>query len=237
VSKTTSAKKDKADAGFEKQYFERTLPAPRRGYPQGWMSPLDLQVIYNASYMTKGPILEVGPFVGRSTAAICYGLRDRKREGMEPTPFDTLDLGITSAAEWTEKLKEPFDVKRAWGQLAAAVYHPGGTIAVLIRNIKDLNLLPFVTNFIRGDLVTCPLSRDYKMIFCDTTHDDGEIHRHLPHLVEMAGPGCTLVFDDVITDQRQELICSYLDVKNCFRTNVLYPNREDFCKVMVVETN
>ncbi len=229
--------KTKEATDFADKYFERPLPYPKRGYPNGWMSPDDLTVIFNASYMNDGPILEVGPFVGRSTAAIAYGLRDRRRTGQSVNLFDTLDLGITSAKEWQQKLLEPFDVSRHEGQVASAIYHPGGSIAVLIKNIKELNLLPFVTNFIRGDLVTCPLARKYKMIFCDTTHDDREVHRHLPVLAEYAAPGCVFVFDDVITDQRQDLICSYLDVKNAFRTNVRFPDPASYCKVMVVETN
>lgn len=221
---------------FVDRYFQSKLPDAPRGYPNGWMSPNDLTLLYNAAFITKGPVLEVGPWLGRSTTALALGLRDRQKNGAAPISFDTIDFGITSAQEWREKFGEELNFDKQKGRVADAVYHPGGSIAVLIQNMKDNRLLPFVSNFIRGDFIDCPITRKYGLIFCDTTHDDAEIERTLPTLSKMAGKGCTLVFDDVITEQRAELICSYLKTKRYFMTAKLFPQRKKFCKVMLVET-
>lgn len=200
------------------------------------MSAKDLTVLYNAGQDAKGDVLEVGPWLGRSTTAITAGLCRREAEGHTPIKYDTIDFGITSADEWVERFDEPFRVAKDKGRVAEAVYHPGGTIAVLIQNLKSNGLLKYVTNVIRGDFLDSPISRKYALIFCDATHDDTEIHRHLPKLAELAAPGCVLIFDDVITEERADLICSYLNVSDRFMTRTVYPDRKARCKLLVVET-
>jgi len=217
-------------------YFLHPLPRLPQGFPNGWMSAKDLTVLHNVARRTTGPVLEIGPWLGRSSTAIASGLRARVLEdGADPVFYDMIDFGIASADEWVARFNERFRIDKDQGRVAEAVYHPGGTIAVLIKNLKDNGLLPYVTNVIRGDFITCPIARSYGMIFCDATHDDAEIHRHLPRIAELAAPGATLVFDDVITDERAELVVSYLDAESHVMTRTLYPNRSDRCKLLVVE--
>ncbi|MEP6017158.1 MAG: class I SAM-dependent methyltransferase [Paracoccaceae bacterium] len=227
---------DSESGQFPTSFFERQLPDARNGFPNGWMSPDDLQLLYNAAFQTTGSVLEVGPWLGRSTTALALGLRDRQKMGAAPVSFDTVDFGITSAQEWKQKFGEELDIEKQKGLVAEAVYHPGGTVAVLIQNMKSNRLLPYVSNFIRGDFIDCPIRRKYKLIFCDTTHDDNEIKRTLPKLSKMAGAGCVFVFDDVITEQRAELICSYLQTERYIMTSRIFPEKKKFCKVMLVET-
>lgn len=221
---------------FRDAYYQHDLPELPNGFPNGWMRPADLKLLYNAGRMASGPVLEVGPWLGRSTSALALGLRDRAESGIDPVAFDTLDLGITGAAEWQDRFGEPFDLDKDKGRVADAVYHPGGTIAVLIRNLRDNGLLGHMTNIIRGDLITCPIQRDYGLIFCDATHSDEEIHRHLPRLAELAGPGCTLIFDDVVTKDRADLVCSFLNTNRMFMSRDLFPSPRKRCKLLVVET-
>lgn len=218
-------------------YFTHTLPRLPLGFPNGWMSAKDLTLLFNAAIRTTGPVLEIGPWLGRSSSAIASGLRLRAEDpARPPVPYDMIDFGITSATEWTQRFNEKFRIEKDEGRVAAAVYHPGGTIAVLIRNLKDNDLLKHVTNIIRGDFLDCPIERSYGMIFCDATHDAAEIHRHLPKIAKLAGPGCTLIFDDIVTEERADLIRDYLDVKDSFMTRTRFPNRADRCKLLVVET-
>ncbi|MFN7225105.1 MAG: class I SAM-dependent methyltransferase [Paracoccaceae bacterium] len=234
LQKTT----DSASADAGNAYFTQGLPRLPFGFPNGWMSAKDLTVLHNAALRTVGPVLEVGPWLGRSSSAIASGLRIRaETDGQMPVFYDMIDFGITSASEWTERFNEKFRMEKDQGRVAEAVYHPGGTIAVLIKNLKDNELLKYVTNLIRGDFLDCPIERSYGLIFCDATHDDAEIHRHLPKLARLAGPGSTLIFDDIITEERADLVRSYLDVKFSFMTRSRFPNRSDRCKLLVVETN
>ncbi len=225
-----------ASAKIVQRYFSQPLPKLPQGFPNGWMSAKDLTVLYNAGLNAKGDVLEVGPWLGRSTTAIAAGLRQRETDGGTSLKYDSVDFGITSADEWVERFDEPFNLSKDKGRVAQAVYHPGGTIAVLIQNLLANDLLKYVTNIIRGDFLDSPISRKYSLIFCDATHDDKEIHRHMPRLAELAAPGCVLVFDDVVTEERADLVCGYLNVSDRFMTRAVYPDRKARCKLLVVET-
>src|SRR4051794_8253604 len=64
--------------------------------PAGWMSDLDLQVPYNVALHAKPPFLEIGAWIGRSTSAICAGIRDSGK----PKNFDLIDFGICGVEEY-----------------------------------------------------------------------------------------------------------------------------------------
>lgn len=230
------AKDDPANS-WSDRYFAHPLPEVPEGYPLGWMTWLDLQVIYNAARTARGLVLEVGPFIGRSTVALALGLRDREADGGAPVPFDTIDFGITSAEEWAARFDEVLHPGKRGGRVMDAVYHPGGTVAVLIQNLKQRGLLPFVTSIVRGDILTSPLARSYGLIFCDAAHDDAEIERNLPRLADLAGPGCTFIFDDIINDRHADMICGPLGARRRIMTRTLHPERRKRCKIMIAETD
>lgn len=230
----------KIEADFKtlsEPYLERGLPNDLvAGYPNGWMSATDLRVLYNCAYRTQGPILEVGPWLGRSTTAITAALRDREKTGIDRTFFDTVDYGITSAEEWYSRFNETLSVGKDKGRVMDAVYHPGGTLAVLIKNLKENGLLPYMTNIVWGNFLECPLQRKYSMIFCDATHDDQEVHDNVPALAKVAAKNCVYVFDDVVSQQRVDLIFKYIKPKRHFMTRSVFENPKKRCKLLVVET-
>lgn len=222
--------------GWYHSYFEHPLPRLPFGFPNGWMSATDLRVLYNAALGARGDVLEVGPWLGRSTTALAAGLRDRAQGGSPSVCFDTIDFGITSAAEWQARFGQPLSTTKDKGRAIEAVCHPGGTIAVLISNLKTNELLQEVTNIVRGDLMTCPIARDYSLIFCDAVHDEAESRRHLPRLAELARPGAVFVLDDVVTRQHAELVADIVGARRFIMTRSLYPSPKKRCKLMIAET-
>ena len=164
------------------------------------------------------------------------GLRDRSDAGAEPVLFDCIDFGITSSEEWQMRFHERLDPRKDKGRAIAAVYHPGGTIAVLIDNLKKNHLLEQMNAIVRGDLVTCPLARKYSLIFCDATHDENEMRRHMPGIAERATAGATLIFDDVVTEEQAEMICDYVEPKRRLLTRQVDAPNGRLGKLFVVET-
>ncbi|MCC6009097.1 MAG: class I SAM-dependent methyltransferase, partial [Rhodobacteraceae bacterium] len=181
-------------------------------------------------------VLEVGPWLGRSTTALSAGLRDRVAEGQAAVRFDTVDFGVASAEEWAARFGRPLRLEKDKGRVAEAVLHPGGTIAVLIANLKGNDLLDQVTSVVRGDFIDLPFTRRYGLIFCDATHDATEIARHLPRLAELSAPGAVLVFDDVPDEARADLICAHLPTRARFLSRAVLPERARRGKLLVVET-
>jgi LPS sulfotransferase NodH len=181
------------------------LPYP---YPDGWMRPIELRILYTLARRSAGPVLEVGSWIGRSSSAIAAGLRDG---GRHPTPvFDIVDFGPCSAAEWQERFGQKLNLDMAGGSVAAAVFHPGGSIAVLVENLRRNALLGQVNSIVRGDLLTAPLGRRYGMIFCDAVHGPAEAARTMPRIAELAADQALLIFDDVTTEAFADTICAYL---------------------------
>lgn len=183
------------------------FPLRMRAMPPGWLSATDLQILYSFAALLPGPILEIGAWLGRSTAAIAAGIRD---SGM-PKIFDTVDFGITSPREWETRLKEDFGRFTRNDMVARSIYHPGGSIAVLIENLRKMGLLDHVTSIIRGDSTQVPLRPAYGMIFCDTLHDEREVHAYGAFLDGLLMPGGWLICDDVADDRLGDVLKTYVD--------------------------
>ena len=109
--------------------------------PEGWLSTLEAQAIpYTCAAVTNGPILEIGSWIGRSTCAIAYGLRDRVNAGGQLPRFDVVDHGLTGAAEAREKLQwEPLTGPFA-DHHAKVLFAHGGAIGTLKQNLVDRDL-------------------------------------------------------------------------------------------------
>jgi LPS sulfotransferase NodH len=119
----------------------------------------------------------------------------------------------------------------AGGSVASAVFHPGGSIAVLIDNLRRNDLLGRVTSIVRGDLLEVPLARRYGMIFCDAVHGEIEAARTMPKIAELAADECLLIFDDVTTEAFADVICGYLKPTRRF----LLSSKDRYGKLLVVE--
>ncbi|NJC07837.1 Stf0 family sulfotransferase [Polymorphobacter fuscus] len=205
------------------------LPALPFRYPDGWMRPIELRILYTLARRSAGPVLEVGSWIGRSSSAIAAGLRDGV---CDPKPvYDIIDFGPCSAAEWQQRFGQKLNIEMGGGHVAAAVLHPGGSMAVLIDNMRRNDLLGHVTSIIRGDVLETPLGRRYGMIFCDAVHGEVEAKRTMPAIAALAAERALFVFDDVTTEAFADTICSYLKPVRRF----LLSGKDTYGKLLVVE--
>ncbi|MEM8775299.1 MAG: class I SAM-dependent methyltransferase [Pseudomonadota bacterium] len=210
-------------------YLERPLPSLKWHFPNGWMSASDLHFLYNIAYRTKGDVLEVGPWLGRSSTAIAAGLRDREDVVGTPVKYDIIDYGIASAEEWQNRFQQPLSLNHDKGRVADAILHPGGSNAVLVSNLKQNDLLRHTNTIMRGDIVDSPIQRSYKLIFCDALHDMAEIERNMPRLAGLAAPGGVLVADDVVRVDMAQRITEFLNVERYFFTRSVRKKRAKLC--------
>lgn len=205
------------------------LPTLPYRYPDGWMRPIELRILYTLARRSAGPVLEVGSWIGRSSSAIAAGLRDG---GRQPVPtYDIVDFGPCSAAEWEQRFGQKLTLEMGNGHVAPAVLHPGGSIAVLIDNLRRNGLLGQVSSIVRGDILETPLARRYGMIFCDAVHGAAEARRTMPAIAALAADRALLVFDDVTTEAFADIICSYLKPVRRF----LLSGKDSYGKLLVVE--
>lgn len=179
---------------MEKLQYVR-MPFDLNGLPQGWFSKNQVNILYQLVNMTTGPILEVGPWVGRSTTVICEALRRQT----ERRRFITVDFGISSVDEWRRRFGEDLLAKRDPEKYLVHVNQPEGSITSLRRNLEERDLLDLV-EIRRGDFVDEIFDRKFSFIFCDATHSIREIDRNVPKLIELLEPNGILACDDIRDD-------------------------------------
>lgn len=176
---------------MEKLQYIR-MPFDLGSLPEGWFSKGQINILYQLALQAKGPILEVGPWVGRSTAVICQALQQRP----DRVPFDTVDYGIASAEEWKRLFGDDLSKKLDPEKYLRHINQPEGTITSLRRNLTERGFEPLVTIH-RGDFhEVCPDGK-FALIFCDATHSIAEIDANVPALVERLVPGGILACDDI----------------------------------------
>ena len=136
----------------------------------GWFQPDECRRLYMVTAMTSGPILEIGHFLGRSTACICEAIHDVGK----PREFVSYDLGFRS----TEEFKEHYDKIHKGDPTTSAVLdlykeivfsQNTTTTEVALQNLKALELDRYV-KLISGNFIELNHSK-YDMIFCDAMHE------------------------------------------------------------------
>jgi hypothetical protein len=85
-----------------KSAIAKTDPLPQKALLAesitGWLSRRECRRLYLTTVLTRGPILEIGHFLGRSSACICEAVRDVRR----PRVYRSYDVGSRSGADLRE---------------------------------------------------------------------------------------------------------------------------------------
>lgn len=169
------------------------LPVELSFFPEGWMTPLELQVLYNFAKYSSGDFLEIGTWIGRSTTAIALGRRDAVASAGK---FDAVDFGFVSLGDFCDALHVGMEYAST-DEIARPILTMGGTTAHLLENLRKRGVLKYVTSVVRGNSTEVPLRDSYDVIFCDATHSEFEIDVTGPVLARVARPGTWLICDDL----------------------------------------
>jgi len=188
------------------------LPAPAKEIP-GWMSFKEQRALYALARFSRGPILEIGPWLGRSTVCIGRGILDsgKKKE------FLTCELAPTMAnyrylSEKTVGFYYPPESEASMGvgsvetfenDIKPVVSNPKGVIGQLKENLAAFNVTDVVTIF-QGDFRKSAVKR-YIFLFTDAMHSEEEISRNAPDLCRFLGQGSILACHDTTPENEKYL--------------------------------
>ena len=168
----------------------------------GWFRPDECRRLYMVTAMTRGPILEVGHFVGRSTACICEAIHDMRKS----REFRSYDLGFQSNSEF-KAYRSSLEFKAYFDNIHKADLHAPDlykelvyskdttTTEIALQNLKSLQLDRYVT-LISGNAFELDHSK-YDLIFCDAVHEPNEIAANIPHIIARSNHGCVWAFHDM----------------------------------------
>lgn len=183
--------------GYKPRIKAKSDPLPNRVLAAegitGWFSRRECRRLYMTAAMTAGPILEIGHFLGRSTACICEAIRDVGK----PRVFRSYDLGFRSSAEFKEYYKRLIgsDIPVP-SEYEDIVFAQGTTTtAVAVNNLRRLGLDRYA-ELVSGDAFELDHDK-YDLIFCDATHDAHEIAANVPQMVARSNRGCTWALHDM----------------------------------------
>lgn len=195
------------------QDWLRPMPFAVDSLPQGWLNAFDARVLYSIAAATRGPLLEIGSWIGRSSCAMAYGLRDAVTAGAALARYDIIDFGITGMGEFRERYID-FDPLR--GPFAEehlrALYYPGGCVGYLKQNLVDRDLARYVNHLIFGSLASYETTVRYDAAFCDATHSPHEIAANVPKLAGLLNAEhFLLACDDVVDAEAAAQIQAFVD--------------------------
>ena len=147
--------------------------------------------------------MEIGHFLGRSTACICEGLRDSGKVRL----FNSYDIAFESEEYFQSFYKEVHKADVDSCSLLNKYVFPYKTNATTVAksNLAQYDLSKYV-NLISGDF-SIEDSSMYSMIFCDALHEPNEIKLNLPHIEERSNKGCIWAFHDM-NEENIEMVLS-----------------------------
>lgn len=150
--------------------------------------------------VTSGSILEIGHFLGRSTACICEALKDSKNERI----FNSYDLGFISPDEFKNFYDNLHQRDTPVPPLYLQLYSSKMKSTDVARsNLNNVGLDNYV-NLVSGDFIELD-HEHYDFIFCDAMHEPHEIEHNLPEIIKRSSRHCVWAFHDM-TDGNIDLI-------------------------------
>lgn len=166
----------------------------------GWFTPAKCEKLYKLTMVTNGPILEVGHFLGKSTASICEALRDSLKNRV----FNSYDLGFISADEFKKFYNNVHQRDTEVPPLFRQIYSQNTTSTELAAiNLRDAGLGNYV-KLISGNFIDLDQNQ-YDFIFCDAMHEPHEIELNLPHVINHSSQHCIWAFHDM-SDSNIDLV-------------------------------
>ena len=180
---------------------EDDRPLKADGLP-GWFSKSESMKLYSLGLITNGPILEIGHFLGKTTACLCEAIHDSKKD----RPFYSYDLGFKSVEEFKKFYDEMHQKDVPVPPLFVDLVFSKNmtTTQLAINNLKEIGLDTYV-NLISGNFIEMDQGK-YNLIFCDAMHTSHEIKHNVPHIIERSAENCLWAFHDMNQENVKEVL-------------------------------
>jgi predicted O-methyltransferase YrrM len=180
---------------------------------KGFMSEEDSYFLYSSVLFSRPKsILEIGHYLGKSTAAICQGIRDAQIV----TRFDSFDLPYSSIEAFEEYYTTIHQREVRATKSYTDIFDGGMTFTQVAKiNLENVKLAEYV--HLRAQDFRETENKDYDLIFADILHDKPEIEHNLFDIMKLGNNQTIYMFDDM-EDQNIKQIESQSRLKLMRRT-------------------
>ena len=163
--------------------------------PDGMINPAQSPRLFLLGLMNTGPILELGPWIGRSTIYLASALKLKRSK----VRLQSLDIHFSSRQAFEEYFNENLDNTPAWRRerYMRHLVKEEGTLTSLKENLAERGLSNYV-DCLKGYFEHYDFgSTQFSMVFCDITHDLAEVEKNIPKIKTLLLSDYILVCDDI----------------------------------------
>ena len=169
----------------------------------GWLSRSEERALYALGHWMSEPILEIGPWLGRSTICIAKGVKNSGRKKrfvtceLNPTPANFRPYGTEVGFFVPAENSVPMGLSSRKGyeeEIKPIISSPGGVIAALERNLKRAGVSKMV-EIHEGHFRNAPAA-GYHFVFSDAMHTVDEVRTNGRDLLPMLARGAVIAFHD-----------------------------------------
>jgi hypothetical protein len=169
----------------------------------GWLSRSEEGALYALGYWMSEPILEIGPWVGRSTICIARGVKNSGRKKrfvtceLNPTPANFRPYGTEVGFFVPADNLVPMGLSSRKGyeeEIKPIISSPGGVIGALERNLKRAGVRKMV-EIHEGHFRNAP-AVGYNFVFSDAMHTVNEVRQNGRDILPMLARGAVIAFHD-----------------------------------------
>ena len=195
----------------------------------GWMSFDEQRALYALARYSRGPLLEIGPWLGISTICIARGILDSgvSKEFLTCELAPTLD-NFRAVDDHLVGFFYPKESEAAMGVGSLEIFerdikpvleHPEGLLGQLRSNLANMKVADIVSIFV-GDFRSSP-ARRYQFVFSDAMHDENEINRNAPDLRRFVSEGTILACHDS-NEENEKCLRNYFKFGYSFTVGSLF---------------
>lgn len=167
----------------------------------GWFTANEARLLYSAiALRCPSRVLEIGTFLGRSTATIALALRDSGH----PCSFTTIDFDVADEASFLRSMPITHGRPSVMPPEYRLAFAKGLSTSSYAREQLRRHGLDSLVTFASGDFHQ--LTGDpFSFIFADCLHDTDEIRRNAPDILRLLGVDGTLAVHDATPGNRATL--------------------------------
>jgi predicted O-methyltransferase YrrM len=168
----------------------------------GWFTANEARLLYTTTALVRPQrLLEIGTFLGRSTASIALAIRD----GGFTCAFTSVDFDFADEPAFRARFPTVHGKPATMPAEYRLAFDRGLTTSAYARTLLQQQRLDSLVTLVSGDFQTVATG-PYDLIMADCLHDHDEITRNAPAIARLMSPGGVLAVHDATPANRALLL-------------------------------